>query len=180
MRELSLHILDIIQNSISAKANLINLEIDEDLLNDRLVIKIKDNGSGMSKSLEQSVLDPFVTSRKTRKVGLGLPLFQAAAQRCEGDLKLDSTLGEGTEITVSFKHSHIDRAPLGDITGTLIAILSVNPEVDLVYKHYIGSKEFIFDTRLIKEEIDGININHPEVLLWIESYLAEGLEELRR
>ncbi|WP_245684731.1 ATP-binding protein [Orenia metallireducens] len=175
-----MHILDIIQNSIKAKAELIQLLIDEDIKNDKLLIKIIDDGCGMSEELQKRVLDPFVTSRTTRKVGLGLSLFQQAAKQCEGDLKIESTLGEGTVITVDFKYSHIDRAPLGDLVGTIITILSVNPDLDLLYRHLINDNEFIFDTRIIKEELEDVQINLPEILSWLESYLTEGLEDLRR
>jgi len=180
MRELSLHILDIIQNSIRAEAKLVQLLINEDVKNDRLLIEITDDGCGMSQELQKIVLNPFVTSRTTRKVGLGLSLFQQAARQCEGDLKLESTLKEGTVITVDFKYSHIDRAPLGDIVGTIITILSVNPDLDLLYRHLINDNEFIFDTRIIKDELEDVQINLPEILSWLEGYLTEGLEDLRR
>lgn len=178
MRELSLHILDIIQNSIRAEASLVQLVIDEDKIDDRLTIKIIDNGSGMDEGMQKKVLNPFVTSRTTRKVGLGLSLFQNAAQRCEGDLELDSTLGEGTELKVTFEHSHLDRAPLGDMVGTVITILSGHPDLDFIYTHIVNGQEFVFDTREIKKELDDVKINHPDILGWVEGYLTEGSEQL--
>ena len=121
MRELSLHILDIIQNSIAAEADLIKLYIEKDYEEDELVIEIIDNGSGMDPEEKENVLDPFVTSRTTREVGLGLPLFKEAALQCAGDFNLDSAVGEGTELKAVFQLSHIDRAPVGDIVGTVIS-----------------------------------------------------------
>jgi hypothetical protein len=123
MRELSLHILDVMQNSLEAGATLIELTVDEDLPADRLTITVRDNGRGMDEATLARVTDPFFTTRKTRHVGLGIPLFQAAAERCDGDLRLASQVGVGTTLTADFQHSHLDRAPLGDLTGTLMSVI---------------------------------------------------------
>ncbi|WP_027338955.1 ATP-binding protein [Halonatronum saccharophilum] len=179
MRELSLHILDIIQNSIAAQASLIKLSIDEEIEEDILGIKISDDGCGMSEEMKEKVLDPFVTSRKTRKVGLGLSLFKAIAEACEGDLELDSKLDQGTEVVAQFKYSHIDRPPLGDMVGTIITLLALNPNLDLIYIHSVDGQEFSFNTRLIRDELGGLAINNQEILSWIDNYLTEGLKELR-
>ncbi|AGB42162.1 histidine kinase [Halobacteroides halobius DSM 5150] len=181
MRELSLHILDIIQNSITAEATLIQVIIEENIKDDQLLIKVIDNGSGMNKGQEKDVLDPFITSRTTRDVGLGLPLFKAAAKRCEGDFKLESNLDLGTKVVASFRHSHIDRAPLGDIVGTIITFLVSNPKLDLVYQHKFNEQKFEFDTREVKNNLGPkLEINDPQVLDWIEGYLTDNLEQLRR
>jgi len=123
MRELSLHILDALENSLEAGATAIELTIEEDMRADRLTIAVRDNGRGMSKAQLDRVFDPFFTTRTTRHVGLGVPLFKAAAQRCNGDLTVTSQPGEGTTLQAIFQHSHIDRAPLGDIQGTLLAVI---------------------------------------------------------
>ncbi len=179
MRELSLHIMDIVQNSIAAGAELIEIIIDEDIEEDLLLIKIIDNGSGISEDKLAYITDPFITSRTTREVGLGLSLFKEAAKRCEGDLAIESVLGQGTEVKVYFKYSHIDRAPLGDIKGTLISLLSVNPDIDFIYQHIYQEKSFVFNTVEVKKELDGMDINKPKILKWIDGYIEEGLEGLR-
>lgn len=178
MRELSLHILDIIQNSIAAGADLIKLVINEDIKNDFLVIKIIDNGKGMAKRERESVTDPFITSRTTREVGLGLPLLKEAAERCQGEIKINSVPGEGTKIKVKFKYDHIDRAPLGDIVGTVISLLAMNPDLDFVYQHIIENRDFIFTTEEIKEKLDEISINNSRILNWIDDYLRDSLQKL--
>ena len=180
MRELSLHILDILQNSIAAEADLIKLSIIEDQAADQLAIKIVDNGTGMDQETQKEVLDPFVTSRTTREVGLGLPLFKRAAEQCAGSFKLKSEPGQGTELKAVFQHSHIDRAPLGNIIGTIITFLVSNPEIELVYNHQVNDQKFQFDTREIKDKIGDVKINHPDIISWIEDYLTEGLEELKK
>ena len=180
MRELSLHILDIIQNSIAAEADLIKLNITEDYEADKLVVEIIDNGSGMDQATQEKVVDPFVTSRTTREVGLGLPLFKEAAEQCGGKFGLESTVGEGTKLQAIFQHSHIDRAPLGDIIGTIISFLVSNPDLDLVYHHQVDDNEFTFDTREAKRNLGDLEINSPDVIAWLKKYLTEGLRKIRR
>lgn len=183
MKEISLHILDIVQNSIAAEADLVKIMVEDDLKNDTLTLKIKDNGRGMDKKQQESVLDPFVTSRKTREVGLGLPFLKKAAQNCEGELKLDSTPGQGTEVMARFKHSHIDRAPLGNMTGTITTLITTNPNVDFIYYHILKTNndlnKFEFNTKDIRKELEDIAINNPQVVEWIESYLKDNLTKLR-
>ena len=146
MKELSLHILDISQNSITAGAKLIELEIIENFNSDELTIKIKDNGKGMDEETVKKVSDPFFTTRTTRKVGLGISMFKANAELCSGWLEIKSELGVGTEISCLFKHSHIDRAPLGNMADTIMTMAMGLGNADLLYKHVYKSEEFIFDT----------------------------------
>ena len=180
MRELSLHILDIIQNSIAAEADLIELNIIEDHEVDELVIEIIDNGSGMDHATQTQVVDPFVTSRTTREVGLGLPLFKEAAEQCGGSFELESKVDEGTALKAVFQQSHIDRAPLGDIVGTIISFLVSNPNLNLIYQHQVDGQEFTFDTREVKEKLGEVEINSPDVIAWLKEYLTEGLRQIRR
>lgn len=179
MRELSLHLLDIVQNSIAAAADLIAIEILEDSNDDQLIIKVTDNGRGMSESVLQSVIDPFFTTRKTRSVGLGLSLFAQTAQRAGGDLVVNSQEGVGTEVKAVLQHSHIDRPPMGDLQGTLLTLIVLNPTIDIVYRHNFDGREFILDTREIKRELDGIPINHGQVVSWMQNFIQEGLAQLR-
>jgi len=178
MKDLSLHILDIMQNSIEAEASLIKLVIEENISDNYLIIKIDDNGQGINKEDLQKVVDPFVTSRKTREVGLGLALLKRTASLCDGTLKLDSKKGKGTELKAEFKYDHIDRPPLGKIPETLTTIISTNPELDIIYRHIFEEQEFIFDTKEVRKELEAVKINHPQVLEWIERYLKENLENL--
>ncbi|MFW6022687.1 MAG: ATP-binding protein [Halanaerobiaceae bacterium] len=178
MRELSLHILDIVQNSISAGADNIEIVINEDIENNLFTIKIIDDGSGIEKEKLKKITDPFVTSRVTREVGLGLSFFQEAARQCDGKMEIDSVVGEGTEVRAYFQYDHIDRAPLGDIRGTLTSLVSLNPDVDFKYKHKYRDREFVFDTGDVKKELEDIKINQPEVMKWIREFLEEGLEDL--
>lgn len=174
MRELSLHILDLLENSVEAGASIIRLSIHEDLQGDWMVIEIADNGCGMSKESTEQVLNPFYTTRKTRHVGLGLPLFWDAARRCGGDLVIQSKPGRGTRVKATFRHSHIDRAPLGDMPAALLAILLSSRPVDLDYCHRVGPREFRFDSSEIRKELEEVPLKHPKVRDWIFQALREG------
>ncbi len=184
MKELSLHILDLVQNSISAGATLTEIVIKEDLAADWLTIEINDNGHGMDKELLAKVKDPFVTSRTSRKVGLGIPLMLAACQRCDGDLTISSEVNVGTNLTAVFKHSHIDRVPIGSMAETLISLILCSTYTDFLYKHIIINKksslsEFCFDTREVKKLLGSeVPLTEPDILNWIKDYIAEGLSNL--
>lgn len=180
MRELSLHILDALENSVEAGATRIELLIEEDLQNDILKITIKDNGRGMSEEVVKKALDPFFTTRTTRHVGLGLPLFAAAARQCNGELRIQSQPGIGTTVEVTFQHSHIDRAPLGDMATTLLAVLMSERPVDIYYKHSIDGRTFELDTAEVRQELGTVPLSHPLVREWLEKTLREGLAALRQ
>ena len=180
MRELSLHILDVLENSIEAGATHIELRIEEDLKNDILRIVVGDDGQGMSREFARQVLDPFVTTRTTRHVGLGLPLFAAAAERCNGELRIESKRGMGTTVTATFQHSHIDRAPLGNLATSLMAVILSEHQVDIHYKHTVDDREFELDTEEIRRELGTVPLSHPRVRRWLGSVLAEGLADLQR
>ena len=184
MRELSLHILDVLENSLEAGATCVELTIEEDVTADRLTITVRDDGRGMSEEQVKRIFDPFFTTRSTRHVGLGVPLFKAAAERCGGNLTVISQPGKGTTLRATFQHSHIDRAPLGDMEGTLLAfILSGTCDVHYVHRvnaHPRGGQEFEFHTADMRAELGKIPLTHPAVRNWLQEFIAEGEAELGR
>lgn len=180
MRELSLHILDIAQNSIVAEADEIRIAVIEDYAADRLAICIKDDGRGMDKETLEKVIDPFYTTRTTRKVGLGIPMFKQAAEQCEGNFTITSQPGVGTDIVAEFKHTHIDRMPLGNMSDTMITIINSSEKIDLMYTHQIGEEKFTLSTRDIKKTLGELPINNLDVLIWLREYIKENLEEMYR
>lgn len=180
MKELALHILDLAQNSITAEADLIKLTVNECLKDDILTITLEDNGYGMDAAQAEQVKNPFVTSRTSRKVGLGIPLMLAACQRCEGDLTIESQRNVGTKLIATFKHSHIDRAPLGNMAETMVCLLIGAGNIDFIYNHIIGQENFCFDTREIRQTLgEEVPMDAPEVLDWVKDYINEGLSNLR-
>ncbi len=180
MRELSLHILDIVENSLDAGARLVRITIEEDRHRHWLRIKIADDGRGMPTETRKQVLDPFFTTRKTRRVGLGFPLLEQAAKRCEGEFRIDSEPGKGTEVLATFRLNHIDLAPLGDMAGTLKGLIMSHPEVDFVYTHAVDRDTFVLDTRDVRRELGDIPINHTDVLGHIGKMIDEFLEGIEQ
>ena len=178
MRELSQHIMDLIENSVRAGAKRVDVMVEEDLSTDSLTIRVSDDGCGMPPEVVSRATDPFYTSRSCRKVGLGLPLLAATAQRCDGSLTVASELGAGTTVVASFRHSHIDRPPLGDLHSTLLSALVGHPNVDLVYRHRVDDRAFELDGAAIKRELEGVPLSHPSVLRWLDRFLTEGLVEV--
>lgn len=178
MRELALHLLDIAENSVAARADNITITVIEDLKTDLLYMEVTDDGCGMDAEMVAKVIDPFITSRTTRKVGLGIPLLKAAAEACNGYLKIESEPGKGTVVSVSFQRSHIDRMPLGDLPGTFFSLLIAVPRVHWVFTHRVDDASFIFDDRPIKNELDGISLTEPEVISYLRAVLQEGFSTL--
>ena len=174
MRELSLNVLDIVQNSITANANLIEIELIEEINNDILKINIFDNGKGMTDEQIKSVTDPFYTTRTTRKIGLGIPLFKMAAEMSGGSFKIESTVGSGTKIYTSYIHSSIDRMPVGNINETVSMLIRMNPDIDFVYTHTFNEKSYSLDTRELREQLEDVPLDTPDVIEWINDYLKEN------
>ena len=154
MEDLSLHVLDIAENSIRAKASRIEIKVVEDIKRDVLMIEIKDNGQGMDEKSIKRVIDPFFTTRTTRKVGLGLPLLSQAARESGGDFEIESKVGRGTRVKATFGYSHIDRKPLGNMEATLTTLIAGNPDIDFIYKHKKDDLEYRLDTKEIRARIE--------------------------
>ena len=178
VQDLSLHILDIVENSLAAGAGRVEIRIEEDLRADRMVLEIIDDGCGMDETMVKQALDPFFTTKTVRRVGLGLPLLAEACRICDGELCLQSCPGEGTTVKATFQHSHIDRKPLGQMGDTLITLIVGHPEVDLRYEHRKGGKVFSLDTREIKSDLGDVPLNAPQVVSALRTLISSGLEEL--
>ena len=179
MDELSLNILDIAQNSISADATLVEIDIEEDDTNDRLTICVKDNGRGMSEDFLEKVEDPFITTRTTRKIGLGISFLKEAAEITGGSIKINSILGSGTTITATFVMSSIDRQPVGNLTETIITLVTLNTEIDFIIKYKVNENEFVFSTYEVKTMLgDDTNLNSPPIVVFLTEYISEHIENL--
>lgn len=183
MNELSLYLLDIMQNSIKAKATKIDLNITTNKDTKFLEIEIVDNGCGMSEETLSKVLSPFYTTRTTRKVGLGLPLFKELALLCEGSFDIQSSLGVGTTLKVSFKLDNIDLPPFGDWINTFYLIVINDEGVDIKYRHIViengEEKEFLFDTEEIKQVLEGMSIKEYSLMQWMKDYIRDGLNSIK-
>ncbi|HUX54772.1 MAG TPA: ATP-binding protein [Williamwhitmania sp.] len=179
MKDIALHILDIAQNSIRARATLVEISIVEDILLDLFSITIKDNGSGISSNILEHVTDPFYTSRTTRKVGLGLSLLKQNAERCEGSFTINSAVNVGTIVVATFKHSHIDRPVLGDIAGVVVILVTSNPEMDFVYSHRYNQQSYVFSTVEVREVLEGVPLSDLSVSRFLKEMIKENLEAIK-
>jgi hypothetical protein len=179
VRELALHLLDIAENSVAAEATTVTLTVEEDTRTDQLKLRVVDDGKGMDEELVAMVTDPFVTTRTTRKVGLGIPLLKAAAEACNGGLTITSVAGEGTRVECEFQHSHIDRMPLGDVAGTLLGLFVTAPHIRWIFCHRVNDDEFVFDSQPIKDELGDVPFTEPDVLNFLREMLQQREAEVR-
>jgi hypothetical protein len=179
LRELSLHLLDIAENSIAAGAKRIKITVAEDTAKDTFFLSVEDDGKGMDAETVQKVVDPFVTSRTTRKVGLGIPLLKEAAEACNGWLKIESNPGAGTRIDVQFQRSHIDRMPLGDFANTCLILFTGNPSIHWIFQYSFDQRDFIFDDEGIKKELGDFPITEPSMIRYFRELFTEGVSEVK-
>lgn len=145
---------------------------------DRFVIEIKDNGIGMDEEASQKAVDPFFTTRTSRRVGLGLSLLAQAAQEAGGSLRIESNLGKGTRVTATFRYHHIDRKPLGNMVETMMTLLLGNPELDISYTHKKEGGSYTLSSQWLKEQFQDRSLTNPEVIQWVERHLKEGLKQI--
>ncbi len=180
MNDLSLHIIDIIQNSLSAGAGLVTVSVNEDTQANCLTIEVGDNGKGMTKEQVDKLDDPFFTSRTTRRVGMGIPLFRQSARQSGGDVVIISEPGKGTDIKATFELNNIDRPPLGDIANTIILMVSANPDKEFVFCYIYNGNEYCFDTREVKEVLEGLPLNDVSVIRMLTEMVSENIKELKQ
>ena len=178
MRELSLNVMDVAQNSVRAEADMVRITVEESDKEDRLTISIADNGCGMTEDQVRQVIDPFFTTRTTRKVGLGVPLFKLSAEQTGGSFDIQSKVGEGTATTASYVKSHVDMTPLGDINSTVKILIQCNPQIDFIFTHSTDKGSFTLDTRELREVLGDVSLDTPDVLEWIGQYLEENTQNI--
>ena len=179
MRDLSLHLLDLAQNSITAGASLVTIRISIDEKG-WLTMVLADDGKGMSPELLARVTSPFATTRTTRKVDLGIPMMMENAEKAGGSLKLESEVGKGTTMTVTMDTGNIDCLPLGDLSGTLLSLMMTNPlKPDFLFEGKTPKGECTFDTREVRSALGSdIPLNEPEVAAWLQEALNEEINPI--
>jgi len=171
LRELSLHILDLAENGITAGADRITIRVDETFLGTHIKITVTDNGKGMDSAMVSAVSDPFVTTRTTRRVGMGIALFKAAAERCNGSFDIQSAPEKGTTVWATFEANHIDRAPVGNMGETITTLIAGFPDISIHYDHILYRDSFNLDTAELKQDLDGIELDNPHVLSRIKEII---------
>ncbi len=179
MKDLALHILDIVHNAISAKSTLIEVDIRESEDEDVLTLTVTDNGRGIPSHMLATVTDAYTTSRTTRKVGMGLPLLRQNAEQTGGGISIESEVGKGTTVTAKFGLNNIDRPPLGEISSVIVDLAASRPEVEFVYCHTTAVESFCFDTREVKEALDGTPMANAQMRRYLISMIDENLDEIK-
>lgn len=178
MKELAMHVYDLMENSTAANSTEVKLTIRDSLKDNIYAFTIEDNGKGMTPEFMAKVTDPYTTSRTTRKVGLGLPLIKMNTENCGGGMKLQSEVGKGTRLDFWFQHNHWDRPPMGDLAGTIVMLCAAHEDIHIIYKHITDEDEFVFDTDEIKEALDGMSMNDVKVMGWLKDMVQENLEAI--
>ena len=178
MRELSLNVLDIAQNSVRADASQIEISLIESTETNTLEISVSDNGKGMTAEQLESVRDPFFTTRTTRKVGMGIPLFRMAAEMTGGSFDIESTPGVGTKTMARFFTNHLDFIPIGDMCSTVVTLVTMNLHIDFVYVRQIDGNSFTVDTRQLKEILGDVPLNEPSITAWLKDFITENTKQL--
>lgn len=177
MKNLALHILDIVQNSLRAEASLVDIYIHQNKKDNVMELVIKDDGKGMSQEMLDKVTDPYTTSRTERKVGLGISLLKQNAEQANGNFSISSGEGKGTMINAGFRLDHLDTPPLGDVIDTVVILTSGNPKSDFIYTHITDQGEYTFDSRKVKEVLEGVPIYDSQVVTFLREMLKENIEE---
>ncbi len=178
LRDISLHIMDLCENSIKAQASRIDILIKVDFDKDELIVSITDNGVGMDSEMLSKVVDPFTTGRTTRNVGLGIPFFKQACEMTGGHVEIASRRNEGTTITGKMVVSHIDRLPLGDIGETFQTLILSKPDIDYVLRLENSEESVEISTREIKIELEDVPITAYEVLIWLKNLVNTKVFEI--
>lgn len=178
MKDLSLHILDIVQNSTRAGASMVSIEVEKSNRKNLIKITIEDNGCGMAADMVAAVTDPYVTTRTTRKVGMGIPLLKQNCEQSGGELSIASEVGKGTVLVATFILDNLDTPPMGDLAGVIALIASGNPNVEFVFKFCSNDGAYIFDTREVKLVLENTPISDPKIVSFLREMIAENINEI--
>lgn len=176
MQEIAMTLLDIVNNAIRAKADRIIIHIIDSVQNNIIHLEVEDNGCGMSSEVLAQVTNPFYTTRKTRHIGLGIPLFKAAVEATGGKFFLESKENVGTKIIGEYVKNHWDTPPMGDLSETIMTIIQTDEAIDYEIFYQTDCREWSMKTKEIKELLDGVQINEPHILLWLKDYIREGMQ----
>lgn len=177
MQEIAMTILDIVQNAIRAKAHLIRIHIIDSLKENKIHIEISDNGCGMNQETLKKVVNPFFTTRTTRSIGLGVPMFKENVEATGGSFSIQSQEHVGTTITGIYVKDHLDTPPMGNLVETMVSIIQYDAQIRYVFQYQEDDFEFCLDTLEIQEILGDVPINQPEVILWLKDYIKEGMRK---
>lgn len=179
MEDLAMHMMEIIMNSIHANSKNIEIEVIDSEEKNLIKMTIKDDGKGMTKDLLLKIVDPFVTTRTTRKIGMGVAFMKGLAEQCDGSFDAKSNVGKGTVISASVRRDHIDVPPMGNLGEMMMQCIQADENIDYIFNYIADKGSFLFTTKEVKEQIEGMSIVEPEILLWIKDYINQGITQAR-
>ena len=179
MKELSMHIMDIVQNSVRAGAKHVTVEITEDAPKKMISFSIKDDGCGMTKEFVEKLCDPFTTSRNTRKVGLGIPMLMQTCEQCGGKLIIESAVNKGTFIKAEMHSDNIDLPPMGNIEESVYLLILMDPGVVYTFIYNFNDKQYVLDMAEVLEILGDVPLDSPDISEWLKSNIAEGISEIK-
>ena len=179
MEDIAMQILELMMNSIAAEAKYIQLLINDSVTQNKISIKVIDDGKGMSEEYVKIVDNPFTSSRKTRKIGMGVSFMKGLCEMCNGSFNISSKLGEGTTIECIVQKDHIDLPPMGNLGEMVMACIQANENTRYLMEYKTDVSKFVFDSNEIKKELDGVSLVEPEILLWIKEYVNQGIMQVK-
>jgi len=180
LQDIAMYLLDIVNNSIRAEAKNIQISFTSFDSKNECNLKIVDDGCGMSEAQLEKVCNPFFTTRTTRKVGLGMSFLHQLATQCNGELSIDSKIGEGTSINLRYQRNHLDAPPLGDVAESLITLIQAKESINYQFVFENDFGQFALNTEEVKQMLEDVNIIEPSILLWLKEYIDEGLLQIRK
>ena len=175
MQDLAMHMLEILMNSIGAKSSKVVIRVRDSVRDNVIDMEVEDNGGGMSEEMVKKVTDPFTTSRTTRKVGMGVAFMKGLTEQCDGSFDIVSTLGKGTVVKASIRRDRIDAPPMGDLGEMIMYAIQADETINLDFYYTTDTEQFLFTTDEIREQLEGISLVEPEILIWIKEYINEGI-----
>ncbi len=179
MEDLAMQMLEIIMNTVHADSREIEIRIVDSEAENLISMTVSDDGKGMNKALLQRVTDPFVTTRETRRIGMGIPFMKGLTEQCGGRFSMRSRPGEGTMLTATVQRDHIDTPPMGDLGEMMMNSIQADENIDYKFNYRTDKGEFAFDTREAREMLDGVSLLEPSILLWLRDYIRQGVEQAR-
>ena len=179
MEDIAMQILELLMNSIQAGASHIWLTVHDSILENRISVHLEDDGRGMSEEFVARVTDPFTTTRKTRKVGMGVAFFKGLTEMCNGSFEIHSREGTGTLINANMQKDWIDTPPLGDLGEMMMYCIQANENISYVLTYSTDKNQFVFQSDEVKELLAGVSLQEPEILIWIKEYINEGIEHVK-
>ena len=178
MREIALHILDIMQNSVAAGAARIGVTVTAGGDTGKITAVIDDDGCGMDEKMLRKVTDPFATTRTTRRVGLGIPLLKNSCMMSGGSFEITSQKGCGTKVTAVFGKDHIDRPVLGDLAGVIADMSAAFPAIDIRLELASGEKRFSYSSADAGRILGEVPLSEPAVVEWLKEYINDGVKHI--